>query len=434
MPFPISAGDPAVAFLGCGNLARALLGGLVAAGYSRDKFYLTAGSFHSAKETAQLYGARAVADNPTAARLADVILLGVKPNLVPQVLAEIAPHMDEKRHLLVSLAAGLRLSSLQTRQFRAVVRAMPNLASRVGGGVTAILASPDTDEDRLSFIKTFFSAFGKIICMKDDKEMDVYTALCGSGPAYFYYFLQTLINSAKSLGIKEAAARASLLQTGHGALGLMRATGQPPAELIGKIAVPGGTTRAALGYSGVFRHGRKSAFRRFRGRSPFGGHGRCARYARNGTPKIIMTLLAFLAVLPPSILALLSLLRFVCQTSQSGLLQRHCQIFADIHRFLLPTAAGNLAKLGAHRPGKSSRGIPVRTSRFFSVVWYSSGRCSADISTDDLGGTCPAGYDITSLLYRASVYGHIQLGASPWLRRDCRFKQSVDRAASRSHS
>ena len=159
MPFPISAGDPAVAFLGCGNLARALLGGLVAAGYSRDKFYLTAGRVHSAKETARLYGAHAVADNPTAVRLADVILLGVKPNLVPQVLAEIAPHMDKKRHLTVSLAAGLRLESLQTRQPGAVVRAMPNLASRVGGGVTAILASPDTDKDRLSFIKTFFFRF-----------------------------------------------------------------------------------------------------------------------------------------------------------------------------------------------------------------------------------------------------------------------------------
>lgn len=238
--------DRRLAFLGFGQIASALLDGLVAGGYPPQCLVVSGRDRKALAEKARTRGLTAAANNRAAVQGAEVIILAVKPNQARPVLTEIAPQLKSGHHLLLSLVAGLRLDTLRRLQPCQTIRVMPNLASRVRRGFTTLLAAPNVTAEQLRWTQDLFTLVGYLVPAADDHQMDVYTALCGSGPAYFYYFLEALVTSGLALGLAPEDARAAAVQTGLGALHMVAADRRPLAAHIDDIAVAKGTTRAAL--------------------------------------------------------------------------------------------------------------------------------------------------------------------------------------------
>ena len=238
--------DRPIAFLGCGNIVSAILDGVCAAGYPSQGIVVSARDRQSLREKARIWGATAAATNAQAVQKAAIVVLAVKPMQAVRVLTEIAPHLKSDHHLLISLVAGLKLDTLAKLQPCPAIRVMPNLASRVRHGLSAILAAPGVDLAQLQWTRDFFALVGHLAQARDDDQMDVYTALCGSGPAYFYYFLEALVKSGISLGLSAEDAQSTAVRTGLGALQLVAAGSRDLAAYVKEIAVAKGTTRAAL--------------------------------------------------------------------------------------------------------------------------------------------------------------------------------------------
>ena len=234
-----------VSFLGSGRMATALAGGLLARGVSSAE-ELTASSPDAPSREAftAATGCAAVATNAEACRGADVILIAVKPALVPAVLGEVAAEVADK--LMISIAAGVRLARLEAGAPAARhVRAMPNTPAQIGAGATAYCPGARATPADLTTAATVLGAVGLAVQVTEE-QLDAVTGLSGSGPAYVFRMIEALVEGGVSNGLPAALARQLAVRTVLGAARLVEETGEDPATLRDNVTSPNGTTFEGL--------------------------------------------------------------------------------------------------------------------------------------------------------------------------------------------
>jgi pyrroline-5-carboxylate reductase len=191
------------------------------------------------------YGVSALADNKKAVAKADLIVLAVKPQNLPQVMEEIKGLSPKQ--LVLSIVAGATLSSLrQGLSHSSVVRAMPNMPAQIGEGMTIWTATAETEQKQKKLAQTVLGVLGKEIYVADEKYLGMATALSGSGPAYVFLFIEALVDAGVHIGLPRDMAQELVLQTILGSTRTVEKTGKHPADLRNTVTSPGGTTTEAL--------------------------------------------------------------------------------------------------------------------------------------------------------------------------------------------
>lgn len=235
--------------IGAGNMAEAIVRGILRAGLFQPAQIIAADVAAPRRElfTKDL-GVRAVEDNATAARHSSRLLLSVKPQQVQSALAGIGMVLDPQTRV-ISIMAGISTRFIETHLGAGapwcVIRAMPNTPMLVGEGMAGICAGAHATPDDVADAKKLFEAAATVIEVTEDK-MDAVTAVSGSGPAYFFYFVEHMIRAAKSLGLTPDQAKTLALKTAAGAAKMLVTSPDTPQELRRKVTSPGGTTQAAI--------------------------------------------------------------------------------------------------------------------------------------------------------------------------------------------
>jgi pyrroline-5-carboxylate reductase len=240
--------DLGIAFLGGGNMGRALIGGLLKHGAAPASIGVGEPSAQQRDSLTRELGVRAFADNAPALERADIVILAVKPQDVATTLAPLAAVLRAQRPILLSVAAGVRIGTLRSLigSVIPVVRAMPNRPALVGAGVTALYADGDVRPHARRTAEQVMRAVGEIAWVRSEDELDVVTALSGSGPAYYFFLTELMIQAAIDLGLDPGAARTLAVHTLQGAGQLAAASDADLARLRAEITSKGGTTEAAL--------------------------------------------------------------------------------------------------------------------------------------------------------------------------------------------
>jgi pyrroline-5-carboxylate reductase len=239
--------DNTVAFIGAGNMARCIIGGMVKTGYPAANIIAANPSRGKLDALAADFGIETTTDNLLAVQKADVIVLSVKPQLmagVCQALIEGAPEIVEK--LFVTVAAGLPVSRYEEWLGPVrLMRAMPNTPALVGLGVTGIFASRCSNYEK-AFADSLFSATGRTVWLEQESQINDIIAVTGSAPAYFFYFMQAMAEKAQQLGFSAEDARSMVAQTALGAATMAAQSDLSFADLRAQVTSKGGTTHAAI--------------------------------------------------------------------------------------------------------------------------------------------------------------------------------------------
>jgi pyrroline-5-carboxylate reductase len=238
--------DKKIAFLGGGNMAEALIRGLIAAKATKPDNLLV--SDVSADRLAHLHTAYGVTQrtNIAAARDADIIILSVKPQVVEQVLAEIVSAVDHKK-LVISIAAGIPLARIEKtlKDGSHVVRVMPNTPALVLAGASALAGGKNATDDDLALAQSIFNSVGRAVVV-EEKLMDAVTGLSGSGPAYVFMIIDALSDGGVKAGLPRPLALELAAQTVYGAAKMVLETKEHPGKLRDMVTSPGGTTIEGL--------------------------------------------------------------------------------------------------------------------------------------------------------------------------------------------
>ena len=240
--------DTIITFIGGGNMARSLIGGLIADGHTAA--HLRVAEPDSARRQALIddFGVQAFADNATAARGAAAVMLAVKPAMMATVSGELAGQIRSQASLVISIAAGVRSADLGRwlGDGVAIVRAMPNTPALVQTGATALYANAVTNTEQHDLAETILRAVGMVVWLPDEAQMDAVTALSGSGPAYFFYTMEAMQAAGESLGLEPRTAQLLTLETALGAARMALESADDAATLRQRVTSPGGTTAAAI--------------------------------------------------------------------------------------------------------------------------------------------------------------------------------------------
>jgi len=234
-----------VAVLGAGVMGETLVSGLLRAGRRPEELLLTERRPERAAELRERYGVEIVS-NAVAAGKADTLVLVVKPQDMTEVLQELAPHLSSQT-LVVSLAAGITTAFIESLlpDDVPVVRVMPNTPALVDEGMSAISRGSHCDEAHLNEAEALLSAVGRVLRVPE-KQQDAVTAISGSGPAYIFFVVESMIEAGVHLGLPRSTASELVLQTVVGSAKLLRETGEHPTVLRERVTSPGGTTAAAV--------------------------------------------------------------------------------------------------------------------------------------------------------------------------------------------
>jgi pyrroline-5-carboxylate reductase len=240
--------EPArIAFIGGGNMARALIAGLLRQSVPARQIRVGE-PLAAARSTLQREsGIEASADNAAAVRDATLVVLAVKPQDAGQVLRALQGALLAAKPVVLSIAAGLRLADLARAcpTGTAIVRAMPNRPALLGAGVTGMYAPPSVSAAQRALAELVGAAAGRAVWLRTEAELDVVTALSGSGPAYFFLLAEQMAQAAEALGLEHSTATLLAAETLHGS-GLLAHDGTPLAEQRAAVTSKGGTTEAAL--------------------------------------------------------------------------------------------------------------------------------------------------------------------------------------------
>ena len=237
-----------LAILGGGNMGRALIGGLLRRG-TRPEHIFVAERMDAARESlSRDFGIVASKDSRTAMAEASLIVLAVKPQDAQAALAPLRPLLQRNRPLLVSVAAGIRLSALESWCGAGVpvVRSMPNRPALVGAGATGLFAPPHVAAVHRERAEGVMLAVGQVVWVSSEDELDLVTALSGSGPAYFFLLAELLMQAATELGLDAAVARKLALATLQGAGQLAGSGDGDLRRMRAEVTSKGGTTQAAV--------------------------------------------------------------------------------------------------------------------------------------------------------------------------------------------
>jgi len=240
--------DTSIAFIGGGNVARSLVGGLIADGVPAARLQVAEPDPARRTVLQKDFGIRVTADNRAAAAAAEVVVLAVKPEAMPGVARELSGALAGRNALAVSVAAGISSADL-ARWLGAgtpVIRAMPNTPALLGCGATVLYAGAGARADHREQAEGILRAVGSVSWIEDEALMDTVTALSGSGPAYFFLLIESLSDGAAGLGMAPELARLLAIETALGAARMAIESDEDIVDLRRRVTSPGGTTEAAI--------------------------------------------------------------------------------------------------------------------------------------------------------------------------------------------
>jgi pyrroline-5-carboxylate reductase len=236
---------PSIAFIGGGNMASAIIGGLVRQGTPAERITVVEPFEEARLRLREAFGVRLLASAGSALAEVAMVVWAVKPQAFREAASAVAPHTPHALHL--SVAAGIRSSSMaQWLGTEHIVRAMPNTPALVGLGMTGLFARPRVSDDQRHLVEQIMATTGQSLWVEREEQLDAVTALSGSGPAYVFYFLEAMAQAGVDMGLPSDQAHQLAVQTFVGASQLAAQASEQPAVLRERVTSKGGTTHAAL--------------------------------------------------------------------------------------------------------------------------------------------------------------------------------------------
>lgn len=239
-----------ICFIGGGNMATSLIGGLIAQGHAANSISVSDPNEAQREQLTTQYGINTFADCAPALADADIVVLAVKPQVMKDVALMVAKAAEQssKQPLFVSIAAGINLYSLQQwlGEDQAIVRCMPNTPSLIQLGATGLFANQQTSIVQKNLAETVLKAAGIVQWVQNEAEIDAVTAVSGSGPAYYFLLMEAMIDAGIELGLSRETASELTVQTAIGAAQMAKESDVDVAELRRRVTSPGGTTEEAI--------------------------------------------------------------------------------------------------------------------------------------------------------------------------------------------
>ena len=236
-----------IAFIGAGNMAKSIVGGLIANAFPANKITLCAPNESTLAETAALFGNRWNTNNRTGTKDANIIVLAVKPVKITEVCREIAPTIDPNT-LVLSVAAGVTCDAMEAAFGRKqpIIRCMPNTPSLVSQGAAGLFANPTASPAQKRLAEEILESVGMSCWVNEESLINTVTAVSGSGPAYYFLVMEAMIDAAQAQGLDKDTATRLTLQTALGAAVLAKENNGEVTQLRQKVTSPNGTTEKAI--------------------------------------------------------------------------------------------------------------------------------------------------------------------------------------------
>jgi pyrroline-5-carboxylate reductase len=240
--------DLQIAFVGAGNMASSIIGGLVEDGVPAEHIRASDPNPDSLQQLMKIAPVRTCDSNSEAVDGADVVVLAVKPQVMAEVTADLREKVSGQASVVISIAAGITIASLEAGLGSAtpLVRCMPNTPALLRCGATALFANPVANDAQRQCAETTLAAVGTVCWVSEESQLDAVTAVSGSGPAYFFAFMEALVKAGVDLGLSPEVANQLTLQTALGAARMALEGQEPLDELRRRVTSPGGTTERAL--------------------------------------------------------------------------------------------------------------------------------------------------------------------------------------------
>ncbi len=237
-----------ICFIGAGNMAQSLIGGLIASGYDKQNIIATDPTQESRNAVTEKFGIKCFGDNAEAVNKADIVVLAVKPQILESVCQTILDSVKSKKPLIISIAAGIRSKDINRWLGGnvAIVRTMPNTPALIQTGATGLFANEIVSQDQQSQAEHILRAAGITVWVDNEEKLDAVTALSGSGPAYYFLFMEAMEQAGQQLGLDEKTAHLLTLQTALGAAKMALESHQDFASLRQNVTSPNGTTEKAV--------------------------------------------------------------------------------------------------------------------------------------------------------------------------------------------
>lgn len=237
-----------IGFIGGGNMASSLISGLIASGHSPQDLWVSDINQDALKVLAENLNVNTSTNNDEIINAVDVVVLAVKPQILSTVAKNATPSIQQKQPLVVSIAAGISQQSLSQWLGNniAIVRCMPNTPALVLTGATALHANAQVTAEQHDLAENIMRSVGIALWVNDESELDVVTAVSGSGPAYYFLLMEAMEKAAIEMGMNEVTARLLVQQTALGAAKIALESSESPEQLRKRVTSPGGTTQQAL--------------------------------------------------------------------------------------------------------------------------------------------------------------------------------------------
>lgn len=237
-----------VGFIGGGNMASALIGGLIDSGYSPEKIWVSDIDPAKLSQLSRCYGVQTNNQNSVIVKNVDIVVLAVKPQVAKTVVSGIGKDVLLCGSILISIMAGIRESDIEKWLGgpTALIRAMPNTPALIRSGASALHANEAVQEGQRDLAESILRSVGLVVWLESESQLDAVTALSGSGPAYFFLLMEAMEESILPLGLDQQTARLLIEQTAFGAAKIALEAEESPADLRKRVTSPGGTTQKAL--------------------------------------------------------------------------------------------------------------------------------------------------------------------------------------------
>lgn len=240
--------NPNITFIGAGNMASSIIGGLIAQGFSANTITASDPFPESLSNLKQIGDVHTTDNNHQAVANADIVVLAVKPQVMKTLLEDLASSIGSNKPLIISIAAGIEIRSLDKwlGGGQSIVRCMPNTPALVQTGATALFANAKVTAEQKEHANSILNAVGITLWVEQEKALDAVTAVSGSGPAYFFMVMEAMQAAGEKLGLSSEAAKILTLQTALGAAKMAVDSDVDAAELRRRVSSPGGTTLEAI--------------------------------------------------------------------------------------------------------------------------------------------------------------------------------------------
>jgi pyrroline-5-carboxylate reductase len=256
-----------IAFIGGGNMGEAMLAAMLTNNLAATRDMIVSDVSETRRQyLSQKYAVNVSADNLPVITDKNVIVLAIKPQTLANVMAELKGHLKPNQ-LLLSIIAGARIDTLrQGLNHKSIVRSMPNTPAQIGEGVTVWTATKEVTDQQKKIARAILGAMGKEFYASDESFLDMATAVSGSGPAYLFYFVESMIDAAVKIGLPNEMAKEMVIGTVLGATHLVQQSGKEPSELRRMVTSPDGTTAEAIrkfeesGFSNLIYQAVKAAY------------------------------------------------------------------------------------------------------------------------------------------------------------------------------